>query len=316
MNQSIIPSPPSDTLQPPKDFREYSELATQLQQRGMAISSDDKTLYKLEQIGYYRLSGYSYPARKIQDRARIDVFMPDTHFDRIVELYVFDKRLRLLVADGLERIEIYIRSIIAHELGRQNPLAYCDKRHIRNAYKKSGAYDRWHRKLKKLLQDSQDDSIVWHRESSKSMPFWVIIEAWDFGQLQYYYKMLKQKFQEDVCNRLGIDNTNVLENWLKGLNILRNRCAHHGRTWNRALSTFAIPQECDYFKKLNLSAHSLSRVFGAIVIVWFFLRKMNPDSLWLDRIYDLIEGLPRVPGCPVTAMGVPEGGVPVDLMMG
>lgn len=316
MNQS---STPPNTLQsplkPPKEFKEYSELAARLRNRGMSISSDKRTLFKLEQIGYYRLSGYYYPARKLDNGVRTDDFMPDTNFDKVVELYVFDKKIRLLLADALERIEIYLRLIIAHELGREHPLAYRDRNHIRAASKKSGDYDKWCSKNQKLLNDSRDDSIVWHKQAGKEIPFWVVIECWDFGQLQYYFKMVKPKFQKIICDRLQIDSPSVLENWLKGLNILRNRCAHHGRTWNRTLSTFKAPQNCDYFNNLNLSTHSLNRLYGAITVIWFFIKEMNPDSLWLERISDLIDEMPRVPGCPATSMGIPESGLQLDTML-
>ena len=49
--------------------------------------------------------------------------MPGTSFDGIIELYLFDKKLRLSVLDAVERIEVHLRTVIAHELGRLDPVA-------------------------------------------------------------------------------------------------------------------------------------------------------------------------------------------------
>lgn len=51
-------------------------------------------------------------------------FKPDTHFDAVLNLYLFDRELRLLVMDAIERIEfimfdslIFIRSPVRFTIG-------------------------------------------------------------------------------------------------------------------------------------------------------------------------------------------------------
>src|SRR5690242_9811884 len=90
-----------------------------LESRGMQISDKPKALSYLERIGYYRLSAYWYPYRvpkiiRLSDGSTEErgdgTFKTGTEFSQIIDLYVFDKRLRLLMLDALERIEIALRT--------------------------------------------------------------------------------------------------------------------------------------------------------------------------------------------------------------
>ena len=89
----------------------------------------------LGQLGYYRLSGYWYPARQTSVGADAagdpipvvgDQFRPGTTFQRAVDLYVFDKRLRLLMLDALERIEVSVRVQASLILSARDPFAHRD----------------------------------------------------------------------------------------------------------------------------------------------------------------------------------------------
>ncbi|WP_283812140.1 Abi family protein [Pseudomonas corrugata] len=90
------------------------------------------------------------------------------------------------------------------------------------------------------------------------MPFWVIVEAWDFGIASKYYEILKDGHRNRICKRFGLTHAKILKEWLQEISIPRNRCAHHSRIWNqisanpvptvpkRSLLSEAQPQlECD-----------------------------------------------------------------------
>lgn len=87
-------------LTPAKLFKEYSDLVNLLESRGMNISDRARAERKISQVGYYRLSGFWYPSRKIEvdqlgevikqngKPKRSNDFLPDTEFDDIFTLYV------------------------------------------------------------------------------------------------------------------------------------------------------------------------------------------------------------------------------------
>jgi abortive infection bacteriophage resistance protein len=118
------------------------QLAT-LKARGMQVSDDMKALEYLGRIGYYRLSGYWFAFRQLSDAPcsrwspaiskknkpkpgllALETFKPGAAFQNAVDLYVFDKQLRMLAMDALERVEIALRVDISHTLGKLDRFAY------------------------------------------------------------------------------------------------------------------------------------------------------------------------------------------------
>ncbi len=84
------------------------EQADLLLNRGMA-GDRNIMIARLRTVGYYRLSGYWFPFRKTDES-----FKEGTSFETVWNRYAFDRRLRLLVMDAIERIEVAVRSELAH----------------------------------------------------------------------------------------------------------------------------------------------------------------------------------------------------------
>lgn len=199
----------------------------------MEIADGERAERKLSQIGYYRLSGFWYSCRELlidgsakpvldertRKPRRLDSFMPGTSFEGILELYAFDKKLRLSVLDAIDRIEVHLRTVIAHELGRLDPVAheqasFINPRDLRDyANRKTGNIQnnwlRWQAEHKRQLARCSEDCILWHKSNNKIMPFWVVVEAWSFGLASRYYGLLKGRYQQAIGRRFGIDNPSV-----------------------------------------------------------------------------------------------------------
>jgi abortive infection bacteriophage resistance protein len=306
-------------LIPPKPHKTYKELVEILESRGMIIPDKNRAQRKLSQIGYYRLSGFWYPCREFKngpngELIRKDSFQKDINFNDIIKLYLFDKKLRLLMMDAIERVEIHVRSIIAHELGRYDPLAYKSDNYINpqkiNWRGRDGCiknlWKEWTQNHYDKIKKSREECIIHHRSNGKAMPFWVVIEAWDFGTMSKYFENLKGKYQSQICKRLDIANPLILKQWLHEINILRNRCAHHSRIWNRSFRNPLPKIDNEYFINLNLDKRALKRMYGMICILWFLVEKIGPKSNWLNSVKDLVNSKPAINSCPNTAMGFPD----------
>jgi abortive infection bacteriophage resistance protein len=113
-----------------KPYLPISNQLALIKGRGMGISDDALAQAYLNKIGYYRLSGYWYPYRKTHMSNGVitvlDVFRVGTKFSEVVDLYVFDKKLRLLMMDVIERIEIALRVQITLQLGKLGAHAHRD----------------------------------------------------------------------------------------------------------------------------------------------------------------------------------------------
>ncbi len=320
---------------PPKPFLPYVDLVTLLAQRGMNIEDTDSAKREIARLGYYRLSGFWYPARKFsRDDAglkltcphtrkpvRLEDFQVGTQFARAVELYRFDKALRLLMLDAIESIEVHLKTVVAHELGRNDEMAYTSASYIEpkwtvsNPGFPSSKWDSWRIRQQKKLDDCSEECFISHRLKNRSIPFWVAVEAWDFGTLSVYFQMLKRKPQGWVLARLGLADVRAFTSWLKELNTLRNRCAHHTRIWNQSSSNvLGFPAADPYFHALNLNSSALKRLYGLIAVVWLLLQRIEPQSQWIREVADVIDSKPAMPGCSFVAMGFPdEAGFPRHL---
>lgn len=222
------------TPSPTKPHKTYPELVDLLKKRGMIIPDEDRAKRKLSQIGYYRLSGFWYPSRigqvdangeYVKDKmtnlpVRENNLQKNTSFTDVTDLYLFDKKLRQLMLDAIERIEIHVRSVIAHELGRFDPLAYKNTDFINPKILKdrivintgivTNFWQDWDNKQKDLTKKSKEDSICWHKKNGRAIPIWVAVETWDFGIMSKYFQNLKGQYQEKICKRLEVPNKMLL----------------------------------------------------------------------------------------------------------
>ncbi len=95
------------------------DLILLLKQRGLIISDEQKAVNYLDNIGYFRLSAYFYPLLKEPKTAH--TFKDGSTFDMALDMYRFDRKLRILLFNEIEKIEVAIRSamnnLISHAVG-------------------------------------------------------------------------------------------------------------------------------------------------------------------------------------------------------
>jgi abortive infection bacteriophage resistance protein len=82
--------------------------------RGLNVPDRATVAHYLSHIGYYRLSGYALSFQVGGTGPDRHDFKPGVTFDAILDRYVFDRKLRLLVMDAIERIEISVRAALSN----------------------------------------------------------------------------------------------------------------------------------------------------------------------------------------------------------
>ena len=87
-----------------------------LRSRGLTIADENYAHHYLQFIGYYRLSGYALVFQVNYNADGSHRFHPGANFNDILDLYIFDRKLRLAVLDALERIEVAFRAALSHEM--------------------------------------------------------------------------------------------------------------------------------------------------------------------------------------------------------
>jgi len=95
---------------PPLDIPAQIKL---LKSRGMTFADEDRAIRVLSHVNYYRLRAYWLPFEKTgqtQTAENNHSLQDGTEFDDIYSLYVFDRRLRVLLLKAIERVEIALRT--------------------------------------------------------------------------------------------------------------------------------------------------------------------------------------------------------------
>lgn len=288
-----------------KPIKPWSPFPDQLQilkDRGLEVEKRETALSYLERVGYYRLSGYWYPFREFDTAAplaekkaiRKDSFYTGSRFEDVVRLYIFDKKLRLLALDALERIEMAVRVDIAHLLGKKDPLAHENpdcfhgnftKKPIKAGSPNAGKteYQVWYEKYQSHLKRSQRETFVQHHLNEYGkLPIWVAIEVWDFGLLSKLFSGMQFTDQQIIAAKYGAKDGREFAQWLRSLNFIRNVSAHHSRLWNiNIVELSRVP--ASFSGELNNQ-----KPFLYFCIIKQMLNVICPNSSWGKRFNELL----------------------------
>ena len=224
----------------------------------------------------------------------VSLIVDNTHFKHIVQLYVFDKKLRLLALDALERIEMAVRVDIAHILGKKDPQAHEQadkldgnfaKKIIKKVIKKGRnkgetEHQIWLDKHSQLLHRARKEPFILHHNHAYQgiIPIWVAIEVWDFGCMSRLYAGMAYSDKTAIAQKYRV-TAKQLEQWLRSLNFIRNVSAHHSRLWNANILEQSAPIKLDE-KWTVLVNH---RPFFYFCIMQHMLKVICPNSSWGKR---------------------------------
>jgi abortive infection bacteriophage resistance protein len=289
-----------------KPYLPVSDQVSLLVARGMRVDDSAKAERYLTRIGYYRLSAYWYLYRQPNGvRTRGDDFVSGADFEHVLNLYVFDRKMRLLALDAIERIEIACRTAIALIIGKRGANAHLvasnlDGRftkHINRRHRKT-AYAIWTEKLDKKFNDSKED-FANHFKSKypgESPPIWIASELWDFGLLSHFLEGMKHADRVEVANMFNVAEPNVFCSWIRTLNFIRNLCAHHCRLWNHSLIDQPMMPKHGVMPMIDHligNTKSQERFYGGAVIIRYLLLQVSPDSDWAESFKSLVQTFPE-----------------------
>lgn len=286
------------------------EQLTRLGERGMGWTDEALVRRWLETVGYYRLSIYWYPMEEDAppDRARSRIFRAGAQFDDVIDTYVFDRKLRLLVLEATERVEIGVRSRWTNRMTLAGGAhAHLDPARFSSATKHAT------RLVRLAAQyDQSGEPFVTHYKRKYTQgpdvpPLWMATELLTFGELSKWVELTKNtKLVKAVARDMGLPTRDLLVGLLECLNYVRNVCAHHNRLWNRSL-TLRPPKVRSVDASLVRDADSPTeldrRLYNVLVLLAHVLRTQSPDTSWPQRVADLCReaGTDRR-----SAMGFPE----------
>jgi abortive infection bacteriophage resistance protein len=287
------------------------EQAILLASRGLVFENWAESFDHLEHIGYYRFTGYLHPF-KIGGGA--EYFQTGTTFEIVHDRYIFDRRLRMLVMEAVEKIEIAVRAAISNSIAsRHGPHWYMDEAN----FGRPGYYHThqkfnvkaWHaafiEDVKRQIghdEAQRRDIFIKHYYATydhpEMPPCWMIFEVLSFGSISQCFKFLKHPEYGDLCGKFGL-NHQILSSWLHSISYVRNLCAHHSRLWNRVLTIKPIIPNAQRGRFNNQN----DRIYAVLLTTQILLRKIWSNNHWAESLRDLFDTHPNI---PLISMGFPQ----------
>ncbi len=289
---------------------EYSKLPftiaqqiEQLKSRGLKIDDPIFAEHYLSVISYYRLAGYWWP---MQADKVTHIFKPEARFETVIDLYNFDRELRLILFDAIERIEIGVRTKLIYYLSLdygpwwfENPDLFSDKQHHAETLKF----------IDEELARSKETFILDHykRYTNPSRPpAWKTLETVTIGNLSKLYRnLISCEARTNVAKDLHVPKPEFLTSWFAAISIVRNICAHHGRLWNKKL-----PSRIKLFSNTSQpwlnqfpSAANSVKLYTSLCCVQYLLNAISPGNHFKQRLKTLLK---RYTVVDLAAMGFPQ----------
>lgn len=304
-----------------------------LKARGLSIRDEVRATHFLQAVSFFRLSPYMRPFQVVGNPDH--VFLPGIGFRQLSQLYDFDRRLRLLVMDAIERVEVAVRAAISNHMGpAQGVHWYLQRDLFKDRYDHVRLLDTITKAQHKALQDYQRevariDRLAHANEARKAelkqrraqesyarhytltykqpllMPGWAMLEELTIGELSHLYKGLaRDSDRKLIAHQLAV-SAPLLDSWLHTLTGVRNICAHHARLWNRELG---IKPEQPKQARFSWPGYlrqggQHTRVAVVLAILHHLMQQVSPHTCWHRNLFELLSAYPEIPR---KAMGLPE----------
>ena len=263
-----------------------------LKSRGCNIEDEAFAHELLSRVSYYRLSEYFLPFKTASGD-----YKAGTSFAKVCKLYDFDKKLRVLIFDAIEEIEVFLRCQIAYYFSfKYGQLGYLDKDNFSNKHNHASFLQLVDRKIKQ----SKDIPFIKHHIENYGgrFPLWVLVEIFTFGMLSFFFSDLKTKDQKALSRKLFDTTYKNVANHIHCCSVLRNICAHYGKLYFRAFSRAPSGIQCEEESKRRLWAQILC------------VKSLYPNkqkwtacfAVGLKRLIGEYEG-----GVELSAVGFPQG---------
>lgn len=284
-----------------------AQMIQKLQSDGLQFTDTKRAERYMQTIGYFRLKAYMHPFLLTPKSAHH--FKPDTYFDYVLLLYRFDKKLRLLIFNELEKIEVALRCAIVNTVTDNSGSIFwmTEAQH----FSSSARYEQSITLIRKELSATREDFVVNFRRTYADPfpPSWIVAEILPLGILTNIFTNLKStSLQKAVAQSFALPLP-VFISWLTTITLMRNACCHHARVWNKDNSiTPSIPKHIT--KPWVSIIPNPNRVYYNLCIIRYLLNIISPNNDMTVKLQSLLAAFPAI---DISAMGFPANWLSEDL---
>lgn len=245
-----------------------SEQIAKMKERGCVFGDEKKARETLKYINYYRISNYFEPFSVSKHK-----YEEGTTFEKIMQIYEMDRKLRSVLIAALEEIEIALRAAVSN---------FHALKYGATGYLNPSSFDRSHNhqsfigRVNHLIECNDEREFVKHYNSKYGgkFPLWVVMELFSFGTLAFFYKDMHSADKKVLANDYYNCSPSELDNWIFCMNELRNYCAHYNRLYGNRFPVLPKTPR-DFEPELS------DDVFGYIIV----MKQLYHDRRnWNERV--------------------------------
>jgi abortive infection bacteriophage resistance protein len=266
------------------------QIAT-LKNKGLTINDDERAKYWLSYISYFRLKHYTYTFKDLQTGD----FIKSATFEQVLNLYFFDRSLRLIIFDAIETIEIALKTLISNKMCcKHGSHWYLDSLHFSDKFEHASFIN----KIKEDFMEQDEGSISAYKNVYTDPllpPSWMIMEFTTFGTISKIFEHLSDREEKlSICSHFSLPD-NVLITWFHCFTHIRNKCAHHSRLVYRTVTNQPIlPSRKKHVFLKEVDIIDRSSLYCAICCIQYLVIKINPASGFKNSLINLIDSNPQI----------------------
>lgn len=284
----------------PKTYQTPFQLVQLLANRNLIIEDTNRSEQYLKRIGYFRLSAYFYPLLEFpKDNHR---FKEGSTFQKALNMYRFDRQLRLLIFNQIEKIEIAVRAAIVNIMSREtndifwmtNPAHFANESRFINTLQK----------IDDEYFHSREDFIEHFRDTYEEpyAPSWMLAEILPLGVLTRIYENIRDNRLRKLIAQEFELNIPVFTSWMTIITVTRNSCCHHARMWNRVLTLRALTLN-KWPRPWVSPSIQQGRIFFTLCIIKYLMNNIVPNNDLTNKLEKLFQSYPDI---DISAMGFPK----------
>lgn len=311
----------------PKPHLSFQEQRELLAARGLDCGDAAECEWFLSVANYYRLSGYARYFQVDPTNGR-DAFREGSTLREVRSIYEADEALRRVCFDGLQSVELALRTAFAHafseRIGSEGMLTCGETFTTAGSSAKpveDCVLDDLDRTREPYIDHYSPRDSSTGRRRYERLPVWTAVEALTFGTLSKCIEYTVDKeVPRAVADQMGVAWKGFTSQ-VKAFAYLRNRVAHYSRLWNHSvLDAPAVPNNVLNRAKRTYGQTSHRSVFTVLVALDNALEKSGIRTDFLDTVVgepsmskDFLAGIMAPVAPPRRELGVqtipnPSGG--------
>lgn len=248
-----------------KEFCTVDEQIKKIKARHIIVNNEDKAKNILYKENYYNvINGYKWPFLS----GGSDHFAPGTDINDIFSVYYFDIYLRSLYLDVILYLENQIKTVIAYEFSAvygSDHNKYLDEKNFVGKQKEK---EELIKNLNITLNQSKRGYIEHYKKEHNSIPLWVFINIFTFGNTVTFYKHLNKELKDKISAQFNLNAKDFIS-FMQLINFYRNICAHEERFYCERYTNKINHKSVllEYFKKYNIDDNDKTDTVFALTVI-------------------------------------------------